>query len=310
MVKIGIDMLGGDHAPQAVVDGLRLFFAQNPTAHVVGFGPEAECQEAITAAGLNNTQVSLVHAPELIGMHEHPTKALREKPNSSITIGFGALKQQKIDALISAGNTGCMLVGSMFFLKPLPGVSRPAIPTILPKLDGSTGLLLDVGLNADCKPENLNEFAWLGSQYAKKVLGINNPKVALLNIGEEEGKGNLLAQATYPLLKENTHINFIGNVEGRDVLTGQADVILCDGFTGNVILKMAESLFDIAKNQNLNNPYFNRFYFGQYGGVPVLGVEKPVIIGHGISNGEAFCKMLELAQQLCNSQFADFGIPY
>jgi glycerol-3-phosphate acyltransferase PlsX len=177
-------------------------------------------------------------------MHEHPTKALKEKQQSSIALGFYYLAKGKIDAFISAGNTGAMLVGALFSIKAIDGVLRPTISTIIPKENGGTGLLLDVGINADCKPENLNQFAILGSLYAKHILGIDNPRVGLVNIGEEEGKGNLLAQATYPLLKENSQINFIGNIEGRDIFIDKVDVMVCEGFTGNIILKMAESLFE------------------------------------------------------------------
>ena len=192
-----------------------------------------------------------MHASQVIDMHEHPTRALKEKQQSSIAIGFHLLASGKTDAFISAGNTGAMLVGSLYALKPLEGILRPTISTIIPKDNGGTGLLLDVGLNSDCKPEQLNQFAIMGSVYAQNILGIERPRVALLNIGEEEGKGNLLAQAAYPLLKENSHINFIGNVEGRDILLDKADVMVCDGFTGNIIHKMTESLFEITHNKGI-----------------------------------------------------------
>jgi glycerol-3-phosphate acyltransferase PlsX len=240
--------------------------------------------------------ISIVHSDEVIGMNEHPTKALKEKPRSSTAIGFHLLATGKTDAFISAGNTGAMLVGALFSIKVLDGVIRPCISTIIPKVSGGTGLLLDVGLNADCKPEQLNQFAIMGSVYAQLVLGIDNPKVGLINVGEEEGKGNLLAQATYPLLKENKHIQFVGNIEGRDVMMDKADVMVCEGFTGNIILKMAESLYSIAETQRVDNEYFNRFNFEIYGGTPVLGVTKPVIIGHGISHDKAFMNMIHLAQ--------------
>jgi glycerol-3-phosphate acyltransferase PlsX len=231
-------------------------------------------------------------------MHEHPTKALKEKQRSSIAIGFHLLAAGNIDAFISAGNTGAMLVGALFSIKALEGVLRPTISTIIPKENGSTGLLLDVGLNADCKPEQLNQFAIMGSVFAQTILGIENPKVGLLNVGEEEGKGNILAQAAYPLLKENKHINFIGNVEGRDVFMDKADVMVCEGFTGNIILKLAESLFDIAQSKKIQHEYFDRFNFENYGGTPVLGVNKPVIIGHGISQAKSFMNMILLAQKM------------
>jgi len=172
---------------------------------------------------------------------------------------------------------------------------------ICPGKNGKLGLLVDVGLNADCKPENLNQFAVLGSLYAEHILNaehilkIENPKVGLVNLGEEEGKGNLLAQATYPLLKENTHIHFAGNIEGRDILMDKADVMVCEGFTGNVVLKMAESIYDITQRRNIKDEHFDRFNFEMYGGVPVLGVAKPVIIGHGISHATAFKNMINIA---------------
>ncbi len=191
-----------------------------------------------------------------------------------------------------------MLVGSLYSLKPIEGVIRPTISTIIPKENGRTGLLLDVGLNSDCKPEQLNQFAVMGTVYAQHIFGIEHPKVALLNIGEEEGKGNLLAQATYPILKENKHINFIGNIEGRDLLLDKADVMVCDGFTGNIILKLAESLFEITQRKEIRHEYFDRFNFENYGGTPVLGVSKPVIIGHGISKTKSFKNMILVAQKM------------
>jgi glycerol-3-phosphate acyltransferase PlsX len=194
-----------------------------------------------------------------------------------------------------------MMVGSLFTLKVMEGVLRPTISTIIPKENGGTGLLLDVGLNSDCKPENLNQFAILGSLYARHILDIKNPKVALINIGEEEGKGNLLAQAAYPLLKENKEIHFIGNIEGRDIMNDKADVMVCDGFTGNVILKFAESLFELNHRQRINHPFFERFDFEIYGGTPVLGVSKPVIIGHGISHAPAFFNMIRLAIKMIDA---------
>lgn len=293
---IGIDMMGGDFAPLEAVKGLKLFQEQQQPVSLLLLGDENAINPLLSEYNIDKTSISVVHAPQVIGMHEHPTKALKEKQQSSIAVGFHLLATGKMDAFISAGNTGAMLVGSLFSIKAIEGVIRPTISTVIPKLDGSTALLLDVGLNADCKPEQLNQFAIMGSVYAQLVLGIDMPRVGLMNVGEEEGKGNLLAQATYPLLKENRHINFVGNIEGRDVLTGKADVMVCEGFTGNIILKLAESLYDINKNQNTENAYFERFNFENYGGTPVLGVAKPVIIGHGISGEKAFMNMIKLAK--------------
>lgn len=298
-MNIGLDIMGGDYAPLEVVKGLQNFLSEHTTpAHFFLFGNEGQVSPLLQEYDIPASSITVVHAPQVIEMHEHPTKALKEKQQSSIAIGFHFLATGKIDAFISAGNTGAMLVGSLFSIKAIEGVLRPTISTIIPKEDGGTGLLLDVGLNADCKPENLNQFALLGSLYAQHILGINNPKVGLMNVGEEEGKGNLLAQATYPLLKENTAINFVGNVEGRDVLTNKADVMVCEGFTGNIILKLAESLYEITHRKNIQDPYLERFNFENYGGTPVLGVSKPVIIGHGISHAKAYKNMIALAAKM------------
>ncbi len=296
-MNIGIDMMGGDYAPLEAVKGVFQYLSgHNIPSHLVLIGNQPQLEKLLTEQNVPRDHISIVHAEEVIDMHEHPTKALKEKQKSSIAIGFRLLVKGKTDAFISAGNTGAMLVGALFSIKALEGVLRPTISTIIPKANGQTGLLLDVGLNADCKPEQLNQFAVMGSVYAQLILGIENPRVGLINVGEEEGKGNLLAQATYPLLKNNKTINFIGNIEGRDVLMDKADVMVCEGFTGNIILKLAESLYSITQTKQVDHEYFERFNFENYGGTPVLGVTKPVIIGHGISHAKAFMNMIYLAQ--------------
>lgn len=305
-MNIGIDMMGGDFAPLEAVKALRIYLSEVPTpANLFLIGDQEQIVPLMEAEGLNPTDFKVVHASQVIEMNEHPTKALKEKQQSSIAIGFHLLSNAKIDAFISAGNTGAMLVGTMYTIKSIEGVIRPTISTIVPKTNGGTGLLLDVGINADCKPENLQQFGVLGSLYAQHILGIEKPRVGLVNIGEEEGKGNLLAQAAYPLLKETASINFIGNIEGRDVFMDKADVMVCEGFTGNIILKMAESLFDIAQERNIKDEYLGRFNFELVGGTPVLGVSKPVIIGHGISKGLAFKNMILLAEKMISSQLLD-----
>ncbi|MFN8251740.1 MAG: phosphate acyltransferase PlsX [Ferruginibacter sp.] len=298
-MNIGLDMMGGDFAPAEAVKGVAAYFAENnEPVHLTLLGDEAQVKPLVEAAGIPSGSYTIIHAPEVIEMNEHPTRALKEKKNSSIAIGFYLLAGGKIDAFISAGNTGAMMVGSLFSIKTIEGVLRPTIGAYMPREDGSLGLLVDVGLNADCKPENLNQFAILGSLYAKHILNFENPKVGLVNLGEEEGKGNLLAQAAYPLLKENKQISFYGNIEGRDILLNKADVLVCEGFTGNVVLKLAESIYDIVKRRNIHDEHFDRFNFEQYGGVPVLGVSKPVIIGHGISHATAFKNMIRIAQRM------------
>lgn len=305
MVNIGFDMMGGDFSPLEAVKGVQQFLQHQQTdaVSVLCIGQENEVIPLLKEYEIFD-KVEFVHAPDVVGYNEHPTKALREKPNSSIGVGFKLLASEKIHAFASAGNTGAMLVGSMFSLKPIQGILRPTIATVLPQINGSTSLLLDAGLNVDCKPEQLNQFAWLGNIYAKEILEIQEPKIALINIGEEEGKGNVQAQATHQLLKENQSLHFIGNVEGRDFFNNKADVFVCDGFTGNIILKMAESFYDIAKSKGLeNDDYFSRFHYENYGGTPVLGVSRPVIIGHGISNAKAFYNMLLLTQKMITSKF-------
>ena len=298
-MNIGIDMMGGDYAPAEAVKGIRQFLDEGHDAvKLVLVGDEALVRPLLAEQAIPENRIVMIHASEVIGMHEHPTAALKAKPDSSISKGFKALVTGGCDAFISAGNTGAMLVGSLFSIKALQGVIRPTISTIMPSVHGGSGLLLDVGLNADCKPEHLNQFAIMGSVYAKLILGIETPRVALINVGEEEGKGNMLAKATYPLLKENKHIHFIGNIEGRDILHDKADVMVCDGFTGNILLKMAESLHEIARERKLQDEYFERFNFENYGGTPVLGVAKPVIIGHGISESRAFVNMIKLAEKM------------
>ncbi|MBC7848696.1 MAG: phosphate acyltransferase PlsX [Chitinophagaceae bacterium] len=298
-MTICLDMMGGDYAPLEAVKGIQLYLSQTKSpASLLLTGDEQQLTSLINAHSIDPSSVSIIHAPQVIGMNEHPTKALKEKQQSSIAIGFHLLATGKADAFISAGNTGAMLVGALFSIKAIEGVLRPTISTVIPKENGGTGLLLDVGLNADCKPEHLNQFAVLGSLYAQHILGYDSPRVALLNIGEEEGKGNLLAQATYPLLKENTAINFVGNIEGRDVLSDGADVMVCEGFTGNIILKMAESIHTITERKQIKHEYFDRFDYENYGGTPVLGVSKPVVIGHGISHARAFSNMIALAEKM------------
>ncbi|MGN7721788.1 phosphate acyltransferase PlsX [Chitinophaga sp. 22620] len=305
-MRIGLDMMGGDYAPAEAVKGVQLFLDSVATdAHLVLIGDEQALTPLLEGAQLDQSRYTVVHSSQVIGMNEHPTKALKEKPQSSISIGFHLLQSKKIDAFISAGNTGAMMVGAIYSIKLIEGILRPTISTILPRENGSLGLLLDVGINADCKPENLVQFAVLGSLYSQYIMGTASPKVGLLNIGEEEGKGNLLAQATYPLLKENTQLNFIGNVEGRDVFKETVDVIVCEGFTGNVVLKMAESFHDVAVRRNIKDEYFDRFDFEQYGGTPVLGVAEPVIIGHGISGARAFSNMINLAKQMIESKLLE-----
>ncbi len=227
-MNIALDMMGGDYAPLEAVKGIALFVdGADKAVQLTLIGDQHAVTDLLNEHQVPLSNITIVHSEQVIGMHEHPTKALKEKPQSSISIGFQLLASGKVDAFISAGNTGAMMVGALFTIKAIDGVSRPTIGAYMPRENGTLGLLLDAGINADCKPENLVQFGVLGSLYAEHILGIPNPKVGLVNVGEEEGKGNLLAKETYGLLKENKHINFIGNIEGRDILIDKADVMVC-----------------------------------------------------------------------------------
>lgn len=301
---IGIDMMGGDYAPQQTLLGVDLFLADAaPDIQLLLIGDEEIMRRHFATIPSN---VSFVHTSEVIDMHESPTRALRDKPNSSVSMGLQLLGNGMIDAFISAGNTGAVMVGVFYSIRAIEGVLRPTISTVIPKVQGGYGLILDVGLQADCKAENLLQNAILGSIYAQNILEIEDPAVALINIGEEEGKGSLLAQASYKLLKESKMINFIGNIEGRAIFTGKADVMVCDGFTGNIILKLGESIFDIARSRSLQeDDYLKRFDFEMYGGTPVLGIDKPVIVGHGISTSKAFKNMIHLAAKMIETKLLE-----
>ncbi len=305
-MNIALDMMGGDFAPLETVKGVSLFLSHsNPDAHLTLIGDEEQLNPLIEEYAIDLTRITVVHASQVIEMQEHPTKALKEKQQSSISIGFHLLATSKVDAFISAGNTGAMLVGSLYSIKAIEGIARPAIGAYIPRENGELSLLIDVGLNADCKPENLSQFALLGTLFSKHILNFKNPRVGLINVGEEEGKGNILCQAVYPLLKENNDINFVGNIEGRDILMDKAEIYVCDGFTGNILLKFAESFYDIIQRRQIKDEFLNRFNFEIYGGVPVLGVNKPVIIGHGISHAQAFNNMILMAKKMIDEKFID-----
>jgi glycerol-3-phosphate acyltransferase PlsX len=305
-MKIGIDAMGGDFAPDAAVSGAVLALKELPkTVRLVLIGDKDQIVPIIEKRGANPSDFDIVHTTDVIGMGEHPTKAYSQKPNSTIFLGFKMLKEGQLDAFASSGNTGAMLVGCMFTIKTIQGVIRPCITSVLPKFKGGFGIILDVGSNADCKPDVLYQFGVLGSLYIKSVYGIENPKVGLMNIGEEEEKGNLICQATYPLMKDSKDFNFIGNVEGRDLFNDRADVIVCDGFTGNVILKEAEGFYYMIKKRGIKDEYFDRFNYENYGGTPVLGVNANVIIGHGISNDIASKNMILLSKNITEAKLSE-----
>ncbi|MEO7314595.1 MAG: phosphate acyltransferase PlsX [Ginsengibacter sp.] len=305
-MNIALDTMGGDFAPLEAIKGVKIYLEENNSdAHLTLIGDENELKRLTVEFDLDPAKFTIIHASQSIGMNEHPTKALKEKPHSSIGIGFAMLASSQVDAFIGAGNTGAMLVGSLYSIKAIEGISRPAIGAYMPTEKGELSVLIDVGLNSDCKADHLVQFAILGSLFAEHILNFKNPRVALLNVGEEEGKGNIVCQAAYPLLKTNPKINFIGNAEGRDVLMNKAEIYVCDGFTGNILLKFAESFYDLVQRRKIDDEYFNQFNFEKFGGVPVLGVNKPVIVGHGISGALAFSNMIKIAEKMIEIGFID-----
>ena len=306
MIKIALDAMGGDYAPQAMLEGALRFMHENDSSgiEIIMVGKEPEIRQALQSLGAPEDSFPIVHAEQVIEMGEHPTKAFTHKPDSSIAKGFGMLAAGKVHAFASAGNTGAMMVGSMFTIKPVEGVLRPAIAGFVPKESNEYGIILDVGANAECKPEVLEQFAILGSLYSKYIFDKANPAVGLMNLGEEEQKGTPTLQAAHQLLKANNKLNFIGNIEGRDVFNNKADVIVCDGFTGNVILKLAETFYELTSKRNLNHPFLDLFNYETVGCSPILGVNGNVMIGHGVSSATAIKNMLGQAAKLVKADIS------
>jgi len=298
-MRIGLDIMGGDYAPLETTLGAILALRElPPDVKIVLLGDKHSILPVLKENNIAESAFDIIHTTEVIDMSDAPTKSFTQKPDSSLAVGFKMLKEGKLDGFASAGNTGAMMIGAMFSVKTIPGILRPTISSIIPKEHGGIGIILDVGINADCKPEVLQQFALLGSLLAEYVYHIPHPKVGLMNIGEEEEKGNLLTQTTHQLLKTTREINFIGNIEGRDLFNDKADVIVCDGFTGNVILKQAESFYSIVRKRNIKDEYFNRFNYENYGGTPLLGVNSTVMIAHGISNAKAIKNMIGLMKEV------------
>jgi len=300
-MRIGVDVMGGDFYPQAPVAGaVRALSNVGAGVTLVLIGDEKIIREELNRQNVPEHNFEIIHTSEMIGMDEHPAKAFTSKTDSSIHVGIRLQKEKRLDAFISAGNTGAMLVGSVLGLGNIEGVLRPTIGALYPA-NGAYSLFCDVGANADCKPEHLVQFALLGSIYMREINNISQPRVALLNVGEERTKGSQLAQAAYDQLEKHPGIHFIGNAEGRDLNRGKADVYVCDGYTGNIILKFAESFYDIFHERFPEDERVASFNFENYGGLPVLGVKGVSIIGHGISTPRAFEEMIRCAENVVHS---------
>ncbi|GAB2570675.1 phosphate acyltransferase PlsX [Spirosoma areae] len=296
-MKIAVDAMGGDFAPEAIVEGVLMAAAELPEhVSIVLVGKLVVMQALIKKHSTQTfTNIELVNADDVIDMNEHPTKALSQKPNSSIGVGFKLLKDGQVQAFCSAGNTGAMHVGALFSIKAIEGIFRPCIAGFVPQITGGHAIMLDIGANADCKPEMLAQFGEIGSIYAQYTFQLERPRVALMNIGTEDQKGSLIAQAAHQQLKENRRINFVGNVEGGDFFLGKADVIVTDGFTGNAMFKLGESFYNVADQRGISDEFLGKTNYESVGGSPILGVNGNVIIAHGISSPLAIRNMINLA---------------
>jgi len=306
--------MGGDRGPVVNIEG-AVAAARELGLSVLLVGNEEELSRSLRRHSTNGLGITICHAPETVGMNESPSAALRKKKHSSIRVGLELVKRGEADAFISAGNTGAVMATAMVTLGSLPGVERPAIALIVPTLRGQS-ILLDAGANADCKPRHLLQFAIMGDIYARQVMGKKSPTVGLLSIGEEESKGNELTREAFKELEEERSLNFTGNVEGREVFSGAADIIVCDGFTGNIALKISESaadFFTVLLKEELEKGLvgklgalltrgaFRRFKkrvdYTEYGGAPLLGVGGMCIIGHGRSTAKAIKNAIRVAAE-------------
>jgi phosphate acyltransferase len=316
-MKIAVDAMGGDEAPEVVVQG-ALEAASKFGSHVILVGHETRLKPLFDSHGANSL-ISIHHCEEVVGMEESPLKALRKKKDSSIGVAFGLLKKGLADAVISAGNSGATLAAGVLTLGRIPGLERPAIASIVPTEKGPV-ILIDAGANVDCRPAQLFQFGVMAYAFGCSCLGMKNPEIALLNIGEEGSKGNELVRYAYDLFEKST-LNFVGNIEGRDLLTGDVKIVVCDGFVGNVALKLtegtAESMARLMKRELmrsfmgrmafiLGRKAFLRFSrelsYEEYGGAPLLGVKGIGIICHGGSSSKAICNAIQMAAQYAQNR--------
>lgn len=313
-MRISVDAMGGDNAPKAVIEGC-IEALKEIDVHITLTGPKDVLEKELRNYQYDNNKIDIADASEVISPNEHPVMAIRRKKNSSICVALNLVKSKECAAVISAGSTGAFLAGSLFIVGRIKGVDRPALAPIMPGRNGSF-MVIDVGANAECKPNNLVQFASMGQIYMKEVMGVDNASVGLINIGAEEEKGNELTKAAYKLLKESD-LNFVGNVEPRDVSTGDVDVLVCDGFVGNTVLKMYEgvaaNIMHILKDEMLSStrtkigalllkPMFKRFAkkfdYKEVGGSPFLGVDGICIKAHGSSDARAIKNALKQAHLL------------
>ncbi len=304
-MKIGLDVLGGDFAPKATMLGAIMAQKDLPaTDQLVLIGDKEKILWFLKEENVSPDKFEIVNAPDLIEMDEQPTKALINKPDSSISVGFKLLKHKEIHAFASAGSSGAMMVGAIYSVNTIQGIIRPSTPAYIPKEGGGSSVLIDVGTNPDAKPDVMYQFGILGSLFAEHVFHVRKPRVGLLNIGSEEKKGSLTTQSTYQLMKESKDFHFIGNVEGRELFRDNVDVIVCDGFVGNIVLKQVEAMYRVLVKRGIQDSYLDRFNYENYGGVPILGINSTVIVGHGISNANAIRRMVVMAKEVHDARLS------
>ncbi len=304
-MKIGLDVLGGDFAPKATIHGAILAQKELPDAdQIVLIGDRESILTFLKEESVNPGVFEIVDAPDLIEMDEQPTKALVNKPNSSISVGFRMLKHKEIQAFASAGNSGAMMVGSIYSVNTVQGIIRPSTPAYIPKENGGSSVLIDVGTNPDAKPDVMYQFGILGSLFAEHVFHVKKPRVGLLNIGAEEKKGSLTTQSAFQLMKDSKDFHFVGNVEGRELFRDNVDVIVCDGFVGNIVLKQVEAMYRVLAKRGIKDSYLDRFNYETYGGSPILGINSTVLVGHGISNANAIRKMILMAKEVHDAKLS------
>lgn len=301
-MRIGLDAMGGDFAPVATVAGAVAACSQlDDGDKIVLFGDKTVLEQELKQYGNPCDALEIVHTTQIVDMHDKPIRALKEKPDSGLSVGVQYLKQGKIDSFASAGNTGAVLVGAMYGIGMVQGFIRPALAAFIPKEKGGMSILVDVGANPDSKPDVLYQFGLVGSLYAKNVMNIDNPRVGLLNIGEEAEKGNQQCLAAYQLMAQSSDFNFIGNVEPRELFKDNCEVFVCDGFVGNILLKNIEAMCRLFMKRH-KDEFVARFNYEIYGGLPLLGANGVVIIGHGISSAKAIENMLLQSKKVYESQ--------
>jgi len=306
-MRIGVDIMGGDFAPEATLLGAVLARKDLPEeTELVLLGDRKRINEIATRERYDLSGFTILHTSHFIEMKDHPAKAFSEKPESGIAVGLRMLKAGELDGFASAGNTGAMLVGAMQIINSIPGVIRPCLAASIPNDRGNPTILLDIGLNPDARPDVLYQYGILGSIYAEFVHGMVNPKIGLLNIGKEEEKGNLLTRATFQAMKNTKDFNFVGNVEGNDFFRDKGvDVIVCDGFVGNVLVKELEAFYDLLRRRGIKDEFTEQLNFEKYGGTSILGILSPVVIGHGISNSPAIKHMILHTRDVIESDFIE-----